>query len=163
METQKMDSRKVGILEQMAKEIGSDAWNLTKKVTKATAKGALYLATAPVIGALNQNTRERIYNYNDKLATSAQYLSMFTPVLSYLALTDVLTQTNPDFMTGAFALGVGEAAVRHFFSPMCSKDRNDPTLPGSVVGYIPSKMVDYLFSKYDSAKEKIEGGQTNDK
>ena len=148
------------ILEQIAKEIGSDAWNLTKKVgeiTKTTAKGALYLATAPVIGMLNEGTKKRIYKNNDGLEWGAQFLSLLPPVAIYISITRTLTkEENALFL----ALGVGalEYTVRGLTFLASSEDSLNAR--GTIAGYLPSKSIDYFFKKYDQAKEKIIEGES---
>lgn len=160
-ETQTREVQHRSILEQMAREIGSDTWNLTKKVTKATAKGALYLATAPIIGLLDEDTQKIIYRGNEKLRKGATYLSLLPNALMYAAVADKLTEghqvLHPLVMRASILMGFMEAACRFANEKLVLSYSKTKLIdyPVSIGGFFPSMAIDYLFDKYDSAKEKL--------
>jgi hypothetical protein len=153
---------KTQLLEEMAREIGSDAWKATKKVATTTAKGAMYLATAPFIGMLDEDVQVRIYSGNEKQKRAATYLSLplnlgiYAWGLAELAPHPILRQA---LMPYAIQTGLIEAILRLLSEKLvlpCSK-KKCIDYSFSLVGLLPSAGIRYLFKKYDNAKSKVEG------
>lgn len=151
---------KTQLLEEMAKEIGSDAWKTTKKVATATAKGAAYLATAPFVGMLDEDVQLRIYSGNEKLKKTAIYLSLplnlgiYAWGLAELAPHPVLRQA---LMPYAIQTGLIETVLRLLSEKLVLPYSKEKFIDYSfsAVGLLPSAGIRYLFKKYDNARSKV--------
>ena len=155
------------ILEELAKEVSADACKIGKKFSKVAARNLAYLATAPIIGSLNGQLKQRIYNQNTLAVRVATVISGIFNVPLYGTLGD-LAGHGEDGMIYGLAELVFRAAVSFFGddsdNPFSRSENTSEEIEsnqkynlGSVIGYFPGRITSYLFERYDNAKNKIEG------
>ncbi|MFC1682131.1 hypothetical protein ACFL0X_00770 [Nanoarchaeota archaeon] len=129
------------ILEHMVKDIGQDAYGLGKKIGRATR----YLATAPIIGSLNSNIKERVY-HNENLEQYATTLSAVSSVPIYVYAAYNLIISGNETLGLSLLAGGGVEFLARFASQIYGENI------GNLVGYIPSKIIEYVLEKYDHTK-----------
>ncbi len=140
-----MKTQSKQILEQMVREISSDSWGLTKRIIR----GSLYLATAPFLGLLGDTTLERVYAKNKNAVFGSRILSYIPGIVGYPLLASTLTNDS-NYLTMCGCYGLFEATAR-----LTNFSENDFFKGKSLIGIIPDMALNYIFRKYDSAKEKI--------
>ncbi len=136
------------ILEEMAKEVSSDTLKATKRAVTATARGITYLVTAPIVGHLDSENIERIYSGRKGLINSSKALSTISSFALYTACAATFSKYFPEFPTQALVYSTTGFFLLETF---CRLEIG----MSSVVGILPDLAVDYLFKKYDNAKNKI--------
>jgi hypothetical protein len=160
------------ILEEMAREVVVDASKVAVdaiNLGSRAIKGGVYWLTTPLIGMLSEEAKSRIYSGKNELVKKATYISLVPALFSYPTLLD---ETGFHRLAiGAFLYGLlengfrlvnvwpgkdGEMARRLLLD--CERG-SSPSYYGTLLGYVPSKIIAYIGNKYDSAKAKVEGGQ----
>lgn len=151
------------ILEDMASSVGQDALEAGTRVIKSSA----YWLTAPIIGMLSEEAKSQIYSGKNNLVKKATHISLAPELLSYSVVLDEagfhrlaigalfygLLETGCRLVAGWPGRN-GDLARRFFFD---YERGSSPSYEGTLWGYLPSKVIEYIGDKYDSAKNKLEG------
>lgn len=168
---------KTKIIGRMCKNIGKDLSSLVQTGASCAlgfgalvGTGAVYIASAPVIGSLNHSTNERIHTElvrkegeqdefvasmrGRELAGIANTASLVVMPLLYSTLGyEMGGRFNSGGFFGMTLLGVLESACRMGMRNI-SKDTYYPgTVVGSTLGYLGEKTFDYIRNKYNQASE----------
>lgn len=159
----KMKTEKQSVAKEMAREITSDLGSLVSRSVSRSARVAVNVAkttakvaSLPLVGMLSQDTRERIYG-DEKWADAAFRVSGFTNIPLYAYLGSLAASSiNEDAFGGLGSLGYVSGIIETAVRFLVASDTKSSL--GSVIGYLPSKAIDYVSRKYDNAKKNIERG-----
>ncbi|RJQ15791.1 hypothetical protein C4573_06590 [Candidatus Woesearchaeota archaeon] len=142
-------------MNQKKKGLESVVWEMTKGFAKdvATAgKGVAYLLTAPVIGNLSSDLKNRIYGTLTNDADMASYIatgiSMIANTFAYTYLADSITN---GYGPVGFVCGWFEAFGRGIES-----SNKEKKYAASLMGLVPSAIMQYVVNLYDDAKTNLE-------
>lgn len=163
METQNTNNaeieRQKTALKYLVRNIGHDVG----KVVKAVGKGAYHVAMGPFVGILNEETKARFYDFDEdavSIATSFSYLA--APVV-YGVAGFAINSESPAVVTIGVATGLLESIIRAGRNSLSCLDCKDhyfsERYPGTIVGYIPSKVIEYIDDKWEEAKIKVDSNK----
>lgn len=147
--------KKQTALEYMVKDISSDVAN----IAKTTGKVAYHVAMAPFVGMLNEETKARFYDHSESAVSMATQASYIIAPVVYGAAAYVTTE-SPNVTFVSLMAGVFESLFRAGATSHSIKEARrsghyfDKEHFGTSLGYVPSKIIEYVDDKWQDAKDK---------